>query len=117
MIDRSGTTTTDAFPRRAIRLFALASVLARVELALAPVPFMRWLGLVALALRTGSSSPWQVGDALPRGALEPFASADVAPATRSAAALPAHRRAVATVRSPGSLPLFPGRLASRMTAH
>lgn len=115
---------TERFHHRAVWLFGVAVPVALAVALLAPVPFMRGLGLFALAcaasglalnaaaLRGARSAYWPVGDTI---------SAGVAPApvaARSRALRRAPRLSFARmIALPRALLYFPGRFPVRMASH
>ncbi len=123
---------TDRFSRRAVWLFGLAVPVALAVVVLAPVPFMRGLGGVALvcalsglainalAVRAARRRAyWPVGETMAQAGLAPEAAVPVvATAVRLRGPRREPRLALARMADiPRSLVRFPGRLSARMTSH
>lgn len=126
---------TDRFSRRAVWLFGIAIPVALAVVVLAPVPFMRGLGAVALAcaalgvavnglaLRAAQREAyWPVGATLTRveaaPAPAPAMAAASSPAARYRAPRVEPRLSLARLAGlPRSLALLPGRLPARMVSH
>ncbi len=124
---------TDRFPRRALWLFGISVPVALAVLVLAPVPFIRGLGGVALAcaalgvalnahaLRTAHRQAyWPVGATLTQVEAAPVAAPAAAPArpARYRATRIEPRLSLARLAElPRSLAMLPSRLPARMTSH
>lgn len=123
---------TELFSRRAAWLFGIAIPVALAVVLLAPVPFMRGLGAVALVcavlgcalhasvLRRAAAHEaprdayWPVGETLAAARIAPAAPAATVRSPRRREPRLSFPRMVAL---PRPLPFFPGRLPSRMTSH
>lgn len=124
---------TDRFCHRAASLFGIAIPVALAVVVLAPVPFMRGLGAVALAcaalgvvvnvlsLRAlGRKAYWPVGETITSAGLAPAPVAARSPAGTARYRAPRIEPRLSLARMAGlprSFVLFPGRLPARLTSH